>query len=83
MKTRRMVERIQMASAVKPFESEGVVKRTEVNMFTSTLVMMKMILIKMRIEELNQQCSKKHAKASRVGSGWYKKTHRGDRNKHP
>ena len=28
-----------MASAVKPFESEGVVERTEVNMFTSTLGM--------------------------------------------
>ena len=36
--TKRMVERIQRASAVRPFESDGVFDRTEVNMFTRTLV---------------------------------------------
>ena len=38
------------ACLVKPFESEGVVERTEVNMLTSTLVVIKMIWVKIKIK---------------------------------
>ena len=37
MKTKRMQLRIQTARAVSPVESDGVVERAELNMFTNTL----------------------------------------------
>ena len=51
--TKRMVERIQRASAVRPFESDGVFDRTEVNMFTRTLVIIQIYedLYDMKIED--------------------------------
>ena len=42
--------RMKPACLVKPFESEGVVERTEVNMLTSTLVVIKMIWVKIKIK---------------------------------
>ena len=98
LKLKLKIELIQTASVVIPFESEGVVERTDVNMFTSTLAMMNMMWIRMKWwrqslyedfyedfngEELDQQCGEKHAKASRIGGWWDEKTHGGNRNKHP
>ena len=37
MKTKTMQLRIQTARAVNPVESDGVVERAELNMFTNTL----------------------------------------------
>ena len=44
-----MVHRIQVAGAVKPWESDGVDDSTEVNMFTSTWVMMVIMSVQVKV----------------------------------
>ena len=53
-------------------------------MFTSTWVMIMMILVNVKVMmNTNQQGGEKCSKASWIGGWWDEETHRGDRNKHP